>query len=104
LSYDNTCKYLAEKYPADFARWLLGSETSDIQAKKQEALQLILRLLTRRFGAIEPEIEQQIRTLSITQLEELAKALLDFSSQSDLVDFLQKSLFSCSSLRLCAFA
>ena len=58
------------------------------RGKKQEALQLILRLLTRRFGAIEPEREQQIRTLSITQLEELAEALLDFSSQSDLVNYL----------------
>ncbi|BBD67992.1 hypothetical protein NIES4072_46960 [Nostoc commune NIES-4072] len=58
------------------------------RGKKQEALQLILRQLTRRFAAIEPEIEQQIRTLSITQLEELAEALLDFSSQSDLVNYL----------------
>ncbi len=59
------------------------------RGKKQEALQLIMRLLTRRFDAIESEIEQQIRTLSITQLEELAEALLDFSSQSDLVNYLE---------------
>lgn len=58
------------------------------RGKKQEALQLILRQLTRRLGAIEPAIEQQIRTLSITQLEELAEALLDFTSHSDLVNFL----------------
>ncbi|MFN6516052.1 MAG: Rpn family recombination-promoting nuclease/putative transposase [Nostoc sp. CreGUA01] len=58
------------------------------RGKKQEALQLILRLLTRRFAGIELEIEQQIRTLSITQLEDLAEALLDFSSQRDLVNYL----------------
>ncbi|NJM72769.1 MAG: DUF4351 domain-containing protein, partial [Scytonema sp. RU_4_4] len=58
------------------------------RGKKQEALELILRLLTRRFGAIEPEIQQQIRTLSITQLEELAEALLDFSNPSNLVNYL----------------
>ncbi|MEH1960656.1 MAG: DUF4351 domain-containing protein [Nostoc sp.] len=58
------------------------------RGKKQEALQLIMRLLTHRFAAIEPEIEQQIRTLSIAQLEELAEALLDFSSQNDLVNYL----------------
>jgi predicted transposase YdaD len=58
------------------------------RGKKQEALQLILRQLTRRLGAIEPAIEQQIRTLSITQLEELAEALLDFTRHSDLVNFL----------------
>ncbi|MBE8967789.1 DUF4351 domain-containing protein [Nostocales cyanobacterium LEGE 12452] len=59
------------------------------RGKKQEALQLIMRLLTRRFAAIELEIEQQIRTLSITQLEDLAEALLDFSSHSDLVNYLE---------------
>ncbi len=59
------------------------------RGKKQEALQLILRLLTRRFAAIGSEIEQQIRTLSITQLEDLAEALLDFNSQNDLVNYLQ---------------
>ncbi len=58
------------------------------RGKKQEALQLILRQLTRRFDAIEPEMQQQIRTLSITQLEELAEALLDFSSQNDLLNYL----------------
>ncbi|MEH2380919.1 MAG: DUF4351 domain-containing protein [Nostoc sp.] len=63
------------------------------RGKKQEALQLILRQLTRRFTAIEPEIEQQIRTLSITQLEDLAEALLDFSSQSDLVNYLGNIFF-----------
>ena len=36
MSYDNTCKYLAETYPADFARWLLASDTSDIQVLKTE--------------------------------------------------------------------
>ncbi|WP_414578280.1 Rpn family recombination-promoting nuclease/putative transposase [Anabaena sp. CCY 9402-a] len=58
------------------------------RGKKKEALELILRLLTRRFGAIEPEVEQQICTLSITQLEDLAEALLDFTSPSDLVNYL----------------
>ncbi|MDZ7961837.1 MAG: Rpn family recombination-promoting nuclease/putative transposase [Aulosira sp. DedQUE10] len=55
--------------------------------KKQEALELILRQLTRRFGVIEPEIKKPIRALSLTQLEELAEALLDFNNQSDLVNY-----------------
>ncbi len=64
-----------------------------LQKGEQRGLQkgevaVILRLLTRRFGAIEPEVQQQIRALSITQLEELAEALLDFSSPSDLVNYL----------------
>ncbi|KYC38523.1 hypothetical protein WA1_35635 [Scytonema hofmannii PCC 7110] len=36
MAYDNTCKYLAETYPAEFARWLLQSDTSDIQVLKTE--------------------------------------------------------------------
>jgi len=58
------------------------------RGKKQGVLQLILRQLTRRFSAIESEIEQQIRALSITQLEELAEALLDFNTQSDVINYL----------------
>ena len=60
------------------------------RGKKQEALQLILRQLTRRLGAIAPEIDQQIRALSITQLEDLAEALLDFTSLSDVINYLGK--------------
>ncbi|MDF2388162.1 DUF4351 domain-containing protein [Nostoc ellipsosporum NOK] len=65
-----------------------GLQQGEEQGKKQEALALILRQLARRFGDIQPQIEQQIRTLSITQLEDLAEALLDFTSQSDLVNYL----------------
>lgn len=66
-----------------------GLQQGEERGKKQEALQLIMRLLTRRVSAIEPEIEQQIRTLSIIQLEDLAEALLDFSNQNDLVNYLE---------------
>lgn len=64
-----------------------------LQKGEQRGLQkgevaVILRLLTRRFGVIESEIQQQIRSLSINQLEELTEALLDFSSPSDLVNYL----------------
>ncbi len=65
-----------------------GLQQGEERGKKQEALELIVRQLTRRFGAIEPEVQQQIRSLSITELEELAEALLDFSSPSDLVNYL----------------
>jgi predicted transposase YdaD len=36
MSYDNACKYLAEEYPTDFVRWLLGVETQDINVLKTE--------------------------------------------------------------------
>ena len=58
------------------------------RGKKQEALELILRQLKRRFGVIEPEVKQQVESLSLTDLEGLAESLLDFSRQNDLVNYL----------------
>lgn len=58
------------------------------RGKKKEALALVLRQLARRFGVIEPEIEQRIRSLSISQLEDLAEALLDFTGKTDLTNYL----------------
>ncbi len=36
MAYDNTCKYLSETYPAEFAKWLLSTDISDIQVLKTE--------------------------------------------------------------------
>ncbi|MCL6754889.1 DUF4351 domain-containing protein [Nostoc sp. CCCryo 231-06] len=36
MSYDNACKYLAEQYPAEFVRWLLGVEVQQIEVLKTE--------------------------------------------------------------------
>ncbi|GAB1542086.1 DUF4351 domain-containing protein [Scytonema sp. NUACC21] len=36
MSYDNVCKYLAEQYPAEFVRWLLGIEPQEINILKTE--------------------------------------------------------------------
>lgn len=60
------------------------------QGKQSEALALIFRQLTRRIGAINFELESRIRSLSVPQLEELAEALLDFSNEGDLVNWLQQ--------------
>lgn len=58
------------------------------QGKQEEALSLIMRLLPRRIGIVEPELQERIRQLSLTQLENLAEALLDFSSSVDLANWL----------------
>lgn len=57
---------------------------------QQGELKIIQRQLTRRLGAIAPELEEQLRGLSSTQLEDLAEALLDFSTEADLVAWLQQ--------------
>jgi predicted transposase YdaD len=36
VSFDNVCKVLAEKYPIDFARWLLNVDESEITVLKTE--------------------------------------------------------------------
>lgn len=55
--------------------------------QRGEAIAL-LRILTRRFGEIAPELEEKIRSLSIPELEALIDAQIDFSSLDDLVNWL----------------
>jgi predicted transposase YdaD len=52
---------------------------------------VILRLLARRVGDVSPELQSQIQSLTLYQLEALADALLDFSSLADLRTWLQTS-------------
>jgi predicted transposase/invertase (TIGR01784 family) len=54
----------------------------------REGQSLILRQLSRRIGDLTPEIRSQIQSLSLTQLEDLGEALLDFSNGADLQDWL----------------
>jgi predicted transposase YdaD len=65
-----------------------GRQEGEQQGRQEEALSFVLRLLPRRVGTVPPEIEAQIRTLSLQQLEELGEALLDFSQISDLQNWL----------------
>jgi hypothetical protein len=60
------------------------------EGRKEGGLALISRQLQRKFGVIEPELQQQLQNLSTTQLEELADVLLDFRNPSDLTNWLQK--------------
>jgi hypothetical protein len=59
------------------------------QGRREGELAVILRLLTRRIGTVEPELQERIRQLSLTQLEDLAEALLDFSDVADLAAWLR---------------
>ena len=49
---------------------------------------MILRLLNRRFGEVDSELQERIRGLSIPQLEELSETLLDFEALTDLLTWL----------------
>ena len=50
---------------------------------------LILRLLVRRTGEISTEIQTRIQQLSPEQLDNLGEILLDFTSQEDLIAWLE---------------
>jgi predicted transposase/invertase (TIGR01784 family) len=61
----------------------------EARGEAREALNFALRLLSRRFGSIAPELDTQIRHLSRSQLEELGEALLDLSNVTDLEAWLR---------------
>ena len=51
---------------------------------------LVLRQLHRRFGALDLAQEVRIQALSVTDLEALGEALLDFQTAVDLTAWLQQ--------------
>jgi predicted transposase YdaD len=67
------------------------------QQAKQEGLQqgeveLVIRLLKRRCGTLSQSVEEQVRSLSIPQLESLGEALLDFQGIEDLENWFTNNL------------
>ena len=89
---------LANKFPAlttERIMQLLDLKQTDItqslfyqeirQGGRQEGeAALVLRLLTRRLGPLSAHQEQQVRGLSVAELEDLGEALLDFTEMADL--------------------
>lgn len=59
------------------------------EGRQEGILELVMRLLEHRVGEIPPEVQSAIRQLSIEQLENLGEAVLDFTSTSDLMAWLQ---------------
>ena len=57
-------------------------------AKLEEALSLVTRQLNRRLGNIDEALLEQVRSLSIGELEALGLDLLDFTSVNDLTNWL----------------
>ncbi|MDB9312949.1 DUF4351 domain-containing protein [Spirulina sp. CS-785/01] len=67
-----------------------GAQEGRQEGRQEGEVQLVLRLLSRRFGELGARQEQQIRQLSLEQLEALAEALLDFSSLAELEEWLEQ--------------
>ena len=69
-----------------------GREEGREQGREQgreEAVNLIFRQLSRRCGVLSPTQEMKVRSLSISQLEALGEALLDFTTTADLETWLE---------------
>ena len=59
-------------------------EEGRVEGREEEAANLVIRLLTKRFGEIPQSILEHISSLSLPVLEDLSEALLDFTSVADL--------------------
>jgi predicted transposase YdaD len=60
------------------------------EGRQEGKLELVMRLLNRKIGLMAPDVEERIRNLTVTQLENLAEALLDFTTPEDLVNWLNQ--------------
>jgi hypothetical protein len=68
-----------------------------VQIGRQEGTQqgeasLLIRILIRRCGNLNPSQLQKVRSLSIDQLESLGESLLDFQRITDLDNWLKDIL------------
>ena len=61
-----------------------GEQQGMQQGMQQGETNMVIRQLTRRFGNLTPNQVEKVRSLSLSQLESLGEALLDFNNLSDL--------------------
>ncbi|MDV2999106.1 MAG: hypothetical protein N5P05_000712 [Chroococcopsis gigantea SAG 12.99] len=67
-----------------------GLERGEAIGQKIEGERLVIRLITRKFGDLEPALLERIKLLSTEELENLGEALLDFSEVTDLIIWLER--------------
>ena len=73
-----------------YEQWQAETLQQGRQEGRQEAgVAIVVRLLTRKVGELDPARRLQIAALPLALLEELGEALLDFSSAADLVEWLE---------------
>lgn len=65
------------------------TQANQQQGAEREALSLVFRLLKRRIGDLNPDLEAQVRSLPVNQVEDLGEALLDFNNEEDLKNWLR---------------
>lgn len=68
---------------------LEGRQEGRLEGQQQEAANLVIRLLSRRFGELSENLRTRIFNLPLSVLEDLSEALLDFGSLDDLLAWLE---------------
>lgn len=68
-----------------------GEEKGFRKGEQTGEARLVLRQLTRRFGDVDLELGSKVQELSLTQLEALGEALLDFVKAGDLEQWLREN-------------
>jgi predicted transposase YdaD len=66
-----------------------GEQRGELRGLQRERA-LVLRQLTRRVGKVPDALRHRVEKLSVTQLEDLGEALLDFAKLADLKAWLQQ--------------
>ncbi len=60
------------------------------EGREEEAVNFVTRQLRKRFGELPQEVRSLVSGLSLSMLEELGEALLDFTSVADLQAWLEE--------------
>jgi predicted transposase YdaD len=83
--------YLEKIRAAELVGEQRGAQLGEQRGEIREAQVLIFRQLNRRVGNVPMEIESRVKMLTLTRLEELGEALLDFTQMGDLLDWLAEN-------------
>ncbi|MBD2774829.1 DUF4351 domain-containing protein [Iningainema tapete] len=60
------------------------------EGRQEEAVKMVMRVVTRCFGTLNPDLQARIQKLTTAQLEDLNEALWDFSYTADLEAWLEE--------------
>ena len=69
-----------------------GIAEGEAKGKQEGEASLVLRILRKRIAQVSQDLEKRIQGLSIEQLEDLGEALLDFTTETDLLNWLNSSI------------
>jgi predicted transposase/invertase (TIGR01784 family) len=83
------CRLLREEVMEESVTYQDIIQKGRQRGKQEGALLIVIRQLTLRLGLLDPVLQQQIEGLSITRLEELSEALLNFETATDLAVWLE---------------